>query len=131
MSRYVHVVTELRALAEIEAGLRALGLAFERADVPRGLSLAGSLECAGEPVDLRLAAGAAGSVEDFGWRRGEDGALTLVCGEPDRDHLEVALLQPLRRELALQRARAAAEASGCEIEEVVDTDGAVRLKLRR
>jgi hypothetical protein len=131
MSRYVHVATELRALDEVEVGLRALGLQFERAEVPRGLSLAGSLECAGEPVDLRLAAGAAGSVEDFGWRREDSGALTLICGEPDRGHLEVALLQPLRRQLATTRARAAASAAGLEVEEALDADGSLRLKLRR
>ncbi len=131
MSRYVQVQTELRALTEVEAGLRALGLAPARAEYPRGLSLAGSLECSGEPVDLRLPAGSAGSVEDFGWRSESDGRLTLICGEPDRDHLEKALLGPLRAALAAQRARTAAKAAGLEVDEEVDADGALRLKIRQ
>jgi hypothetical protein len=131
MSRYVQVKTELRSLAEVEEGLAALGLRPTRADYPRGLSLAGSIECAGEPVDLRLPAGSAGSVEDFGWRVGTDGTLTLVCGEPDREHLDSALLAPLRAAIAANQARAAAKAAGLEVEEELDVDGTLRLKLRR
>ena len=131
MSRYVRVETSARTLDELAAALAALELIVERGQAGARLMLQGSLECAGEPVDLRLPAGAAGSVEDFGWRREDTGALTLICGEPDRDHLEVALLRPLRRELATTRARAAASAAGLEVEEEGDADGALRLKLRR
>ena len=131
MSRYVQVKTELRSLAEVEEGLLALGLTPTRADYPRGLSLAGSIECAGEPVDLRLPAGSAGSVEDLGWRVEAEGTLTLVCGEPDREHLDSALLAPLRATIAANRARAAAKAAGLEVEEELDVDGTLRLKLRR
>jgi len=131
MSRYVQVKTELRNLAEVEEGLITLGQRPTRADYPRGLSLAGSIECAGEPVDLRLAAGSAGSVEDFGWRVESDGALTLICGEPDREHLDTALLGPLRATIAASRARVAAKAAGLDLDEELDADGAVRLKLRR
>lgn len=131
MSRFVRVQTHLRDLAELAEGLRALGLAPELADEPAGLMLQGSLECAGEPVDLRLAAGACGSVEDFGVRRADAGELVLVCGEPDRQHLEVHLLAPLRQALARLRAERAAARAGLEIDAVVDEEGALRLHLRR
>jgi len=131
MSRYVQIKTELRTLEEVELGLAALGLTAARADIPRGLSLAGSVECAGEPVDLRLCAGVAGSVEDFGWRVEEGGRLTLICGEPDREHLEEALLRPLRAALATVRTREAATRAGLRVDEERDVDGTLRLKLRR
>lgn len=131
MSRFVRVQTHLRDLAEVDAGLRALGLAPELADEPAGLMLAGSVECAGEPVDLRLRAGALQSVEDFGVRRQGDGELVLVCGEPDREHLEIHMLAPLRQAIARLRAERAAARAGLEIDAVVDEEGALRLHLRR
>ncbi|MCB9702388.1 MAG: hypothetical protein H6711_10875 [Myxococcales bacterium] len=131
MSRYVHVATHLRALDEVVAGLRELGLEPEVAEIPQGLALAGSLECAGEPVDLRLPPGALGSVEDFGWRREEDGALTLICGEPDRAHLDRHLLGPLRQAIARARVRQAAGAAGLEVDEERASDGSIHLKVRQ
>ncbi len=130
MSRYVQITTELRNLEEVVAGLKALGLDPLRAELAQGLSLAGSLECAGEPVDLRLPAGTANSVEDFGWRQEPDGALTLICGEPDREHLQTKLLGPLRAVIAATRARVAADAAGLCVSEELDADGTLRLKLQ-
>lgn len=130
MSRFVRVATHLEDRAEALAGLRALGLAAVNAAEGDALMLRGSLECAGEPVEIRVEAGALGSVEDFGLRRGEAG-LELVCSEHDRTHLERALLGPLRQEVAAARARAAAAAAGLGVEEARDAAGAVRLVVRR
>lgn len=130
MSRYVHITTELRNLDEVAAGLKTIGLEPLRAELAQGLSLTGSLECAGEPVDLRLPVGAVGSVEDFGWRQEPGGALTLICGEPDREHLQKMLLGPLRAAIAAERARLAASAAGLCVSEELDADGTLRLKFR-
>lgn len=130
MSRFVRVATNLADREEALAGLRALGLEVASAAEGDALMLRGSLECAGEPVEIRLEAGALGSVEDFGLRRGE-GGLELVCSEHDRAHLERALLGPLRREVAAARARAAVAAAGLAIEEERDVAGEVRLVVRR
>ena len=130
MSRYVQIKTELRCLDEIAASLQKLGLKPVRAELAQGLCLAGSLECAGEPVDLQLSAGTAGSVEDFGWRQEPDGSLILICGEPDREHLLKNLLGPLRAAIAAERARIAAEAAGLSVSEEVDAKGTLRLKIR-
>ncbi len=130
MSRYVQIRTELKNLEEITAGLQSLGLEPVRADVDQGLCLAGSLECAGEPVDLQLSAGTAGSVEDFGWRQEPDGSLILICGEPDREHLQQHLLGPLRAAIAALRARLAADAAGLCVSEELDADGTLRLKIQ-
>ena len=131
MSRFVHLTTALTDRSELLAGLTDLGLHPELADLPAGLMLRGSLECAGEPVDLRLPAGALGSVEDFGLTRRPDGAFDLVCSEHDRALLERALLTPLRQAIAGQRARAAAAAADLDVEETRGVDGDLRLILRR
>lgn len=131
MSRYVRIDTQLRDLAEVDAALRALGAATERADEPAGLMLPGSLECAGEPVDLRVAAGAFASVEGFGLRVEADGSLALICGEPDREHLGIHLMGPLRQAIARARAERAAAREGLRIDEVTDERGVVHLHLRR
>ncbi|MEZ4454687.1 MAG: hypothetical protein R3B09_34870 [Nannocystaceae bacterium] len=131
MSRYVRIDTQLRDLAEVDAALRSLGATPTLADEPAGLMLQGSLECAGEPVDLRLEAGAFGSVEDLGLRREASGELVLICGEPDREHLAVHLLAPLRVAIARARAERAAEREGLAVDAVADEHGVVRLHLRR
>lgn len=130
MSRYVRV--ELAAgctREELAAGLSALGLAPAWAEIPGGLMLEGSLECAGEPVDVRLPAGTLGAVEDLGLRA-SGGRWQLVCGEHDRALLERELLGPLAQSVAASRARAAAEAAGMTVESVREADGTLRLALR-
>jgi hypothetical protein len=92
--------------------------------------LEGSLECAGEPVDVRLVAGTLGSVEDFGFVHETD-AIRLVCGELDQDLLTTALLEPLRAHLAAAAVTQAAAAAGLEIESVdIDADGQQRIVLK-
>ncbi len=110
MSRYVHVaVGALRDLDEILGGLQHLGHPATRRSTP--VMLEGSIECAGEPVDIRLPAGTLDSVEDFGFvRRGE--GVVLVCGELDRELLEGALLEPLVKHITEQRVRLAAAEAG-------------------
>lgn len=135
MSRYVHVELGVHERPELVAGLLALelGLEIEQAEHRDDrLMLAGSLECAGEPVDLRLAAGSLGTVEDFGFViDGERGRWRLVCGELDRRLLERDLLAPLRQTLALRATRRLAAAAGLELDERVEADGTRRIRLRR
>lgn len=130
MSRYVHVTAEIAGdLDEIAAALAALGLPVQRGRGP--LMLEGSLECAGEPVDLRLPAGTLDAIEDFGFVRAPDGSPTLVCGELDRTALTERLLGPLRAAITEARVRAAAAAAGLELEQATHADGRPRLVLRR
>jgi len=129
MSRYVHVAAPtLRDLDEVAQGLAALRLSAER---PRArMMLQGSVECSGEPVDLRLPAGTLDAVEDFGFVH-DDRGVRLVCGELDEALLETRLLRPLRAVLAEQRIRGAAERAGLEIESTTQAEGRRRLVLRR
>lgn len=129
MSRYVHVAAPtLRDLDEVAQGLAALRLSAER---PRArVMLQGSLECSGEPVDLKLPAGTLDTVEDFGFVQ-QDGAVRLVCGELDQALLEARLLLPLRVAIAEQRIRGAAEQAGLELESTTQAEGRRRLVLRR
>jgi hypothetical protein len=128
VSRYERVTLAPQTREELEAGLSALGLVPTWADPAVGLMLAGSLECAGEPVDLRLPAGTLGSVEDFGFLLA-DGALALVCGELDRSLLERRLVSPLVAAVAVSRARRFALDAGLELEEQLEVDGTRRLRL--
>jgi len=129
MSRYVRVsATALRSLDEVAAGLLQLGLPMQRSRRP--VMLEGSLECAGEPVDLRLPSGTLGSVEDFGFVRSETGPV-LVCGEYDRELLEQTLLAPLHRAVTELRVRRAAAEAGLQIEQTNEVDGQRRIVLRR
>lgn len=131
MSRYVHVAAPaLHDLDEVAHGLTALGLSVQRGPGQRPVMLEGSLECAGEPVDLRVPAGTLDSVEDFGFVRREDG-LHLVCGEIDRALLLESLLAPLQQVIAEARVRRAAADAGLEIEQTTEVDGRRRLVLRR
>ncbi|NVB36736.1 hypothetical protein G6O69_02755 [Pseudenhygromyxa sp. WMMC2535] len=133
MSRYVRVDLGLAvAREELLAALAALELGVEieqAAFVDDRVMLEGSLECAGEPVDLRLPAGTLGSVEDLGFVREAD-RWRLVCGELDTRTLEAELLAPLRQTLALARVRGAAAAAGLSLEEQLEADGSRRLRLR-
>ena len=102
MSRYVSVALAGVTLGEVTAALQELGLAHQVGE----RLLEGSLECAGEPVTVRCPDGIAGTVEDFGFRV-DDGTLTLVCGELDRDRLETTLVPRLREAIAKMRLGAA------------------------
>lgn len=115
-------------LDEVRAGLEAMKLTVQQA---RGrVMLEGSIECSGEPVDLRLPAGTLDTVEDFGFVL-EQGQVRLVCGELDRTLLEQNLLTPMRAALAEGRVRQAADEAGLEVEAVEQTEGGRRLVLRR
>lgn len=120
MSRCVAVTLELRSLDEVDAGLRHMGLAIERGR--DRVMLEGSLECTGEPVDIRLAAGTLDAIEDFGFVR-EGGEIRLVCGELDADRLQRDLLVPLRA--AVVQARV--ESTGMRIETIEHGPDGIRI----
>jgi hypothetical protein len=121
VSRYVAVTLEIHGLDEVAAGLRRLGLVFERGR--ERVMLEGSLECTGEPVDIRLAAGTLDAVEDFGFVRDGD-RVRLVCGELDAERLQQELLVPLRAAVVQQRL----EAAGLRVDAVeVGPDGVHRI----
>lgn len=130
MSRYQHVVLAPITREELDAGLTALGLVGVWADPAVGLMLSGSLECAGEPVDLRLPAGTLGAVEDLGFILDAAGAPALVCGELDRALLERRLLAPLTQAVAALRAQGLAADADLELDTRVEADGTRRLLLR-
>lgn len=133
MSRYqtlaLGLELELGEMTSLVRALESLGLAVEQPEFEGdALMLHGSLECAGEPVALRLAAGTLDSVEDFGFVLVE-GRVQLVCGEVDRRLLERRLVERLGPALALVRTRRAAAAAGLELEERVEADGTRRIRL--
>jgi hypothetical protein len=127
MSRYQRLALPPLTRDELAAALAALGLTAAWADPGDQLELTGSLECAGEPVDVRLPAGTLGAVEDLGFILGPD--LALVCGEYDRARLARDLLAPLVQSIAAARARAAADLAGLDVEEQRAADGTLRLTL--
>jgi len=131
MSRYVRLDLGARELARADllAALAELGLRAEVAEIPGGLMLDGNFECAGEPVDVRLPAGALTTVADFGLRA-EAGTFVLVCGEHDRALLAERLVAPLTRTLTAARVRAAATAAGLDVETTQAADGTLRLRVR-
>jgi hypothetical protein len=131
MSKYVQLEVTARSLDEVMAALAELGLTAEIAPPDDRLMLQGSLECAGEPVDVRLSEGTSGAVEDFGFRVEADGRVTLVCSEVDRRAIEAALVEPLRQTLARLQAHAAAARAGLTVDETVEANGTRRLVLRR
>ncbi|MEM6994208.1 MAG: hypothetical protein AAF721_27080 [Myxococcota bacterium] len=94
MSRYVRVPAPVASLDAVAEALTAMGLAFDRN--PRGVMLEGGLECPGEPVTIRLAAGTADAVEDFGFVL-DAGHVMLVCGDIDRDLLSRGVLAEVTR----------------------------------
>lgn len=129
VSRYQRVELAPQTRDELAAALAELGLVPEWADPTLGLMLAGSLECAGEPVDLRLPAGTLGAVEDLGFIL-TDGQLTLICGELDRNLLTRRLVTPLIAAVASARARRFAADADLDLEESLAADGTRRLQLR-
>jgi hypothetical protein len=127
MSRYQRVELAPLTRDELAAGLAELGLTATWADPAVGLMLAGSLECAGEPVDVRLPPGTLGAVEDFGFVLADGAA--LICGELDRTLLAGRLIAPLVAAVAVARARRFAAGADLDVEEVVEVDGTRRLRL--
>ena len=129
MSRYVHLELSISSLDDLVSLLVQQGHPVERG-VDGQIMLQGSLECTGEPVDVRLPPGTCDAVEDFGFvRRGE--SLVLVCSDVDRDVLERRLLAPLRQAFARQKLHIAARELDMEVDETVQADGTRRLVLRR
>lgn len=131
MSRYQTLALghTLDDRSELIAALAELGIAVEHAEFEGDeLMLRGSLECAGEPVALRVAAGTLGSVEDFGLALAQ-GRWQLICGEVDRRLLERRLIDPLGPALGLVRARRAAAIAGLRVEASVEPDGTRRVRL--
>ncbi len=127
MSRYVRIEVRGVTLDGVEAALSAHGLPYQRPR--RRVRLEGSLECMGDPVDLRLPAGVHDSVEDFGFVV-EQGQLVLVCGELDRDALERSLVPALHQSTAAHAVQAAAAREGMRVHEgPTDADGTRRLIL--
>ncbi len=127
MSRYVHIELRATSLDVVEAALRSLSIPYVRPR--RRVRLEGSLECTGDPVDIRLEAGVCDSVEDFGFVL-VDGALVLVCGELDQAQLERELLPKLRQASAVETIEQAAIGQGIQVLEAApDADGTRRLIL--
>jgi len=127
MSRYVQIELGATTLDAVEAGLRALALPFERPR--RRVRLRGSLECTGDPVDLRLEAGLCDTVEDFGFVV-EDGVMRLVCGELDETQLRETLLPRLRQATAAHAVAQTATAQGLTVRTLeTEADGTRRLLL--
>jgi len=129
MSRYVRVAVEARNAARLIEALQALDLVPQVGSEGQLLMLEGSLECAGEPVELRFDAGVCNTVEDFGFVRDPQGRYHLVCGEVDRALLDRSLLVPLRRRLALRGTLDAAQQLGLAAE-VTEAAGVARIVLR-
>ncbi|MGH1340067.1 MAG: hypothetical protein ACRBN8_00845 [Nannocystales bacterium] len=127
MSRYVHIELRATSLDAVEAALSTLNLPYVRPR--RRVRLEGSLECTGDPVDIRLEAGVCDTVEDFGFVV-DDGVLRLVCGELDQAQLETALVPKLRQTTAVEAVERAVAGQGMRIHEAAaDADGTRRLIL--
>lgn len=131
MSRYVRLDAAPRQVErdDLTRALVALGLAPRVGEIPGALMLAGSFECAGEPVDLAVDAEVLGAIAEVGLRRTPEG-WQLVCGEHDRALLRDRLLGPLQRELAAARVRAAAAAAGLDLEVLPREGEQLRLRVR-
>jgi hypothetical protein len=128
MSRYVTLALTVRDIEDVAHALQRLDIAVERG-VDR-VMLRGSLECAGEPVDLRVEPDAFDTIEDFGFVR-EGDTIRLVCGELDRGRLESSMLPALQAEVAALQVQRAAHASGVQTTVTLEPDGTRRIKLRR
>lgn len=127
MSRYVHIELRATTLEAVEDALRVLALPYARPR--RRVRLRGSLECTGDPVDIRLEAGLLDTVEDFGFAV-DDGVLRLICGELDETSLRDALLPKLRHAIAQQRVEQTVSHEGLTVVgSRVEADGTRRVIL--
>jgi hypothetical protein len=129
LSRYVEVEVEA-TLDELLEALGAHDLEVQQGVRGRRVMLEGSLECAGQPVDVRLVPGTLGAVEDFGFVL-EKGKVRMVCGDVDLKRLENELLVPLTEQLAAARVASAAASLDLETETLVEADGTRRIVVRR
>ena len=125
MSRFVEVRLQAPTLEPVLQALTVIGVRWERGDEP--LLLAGGLECADEPVDVKILRDGWNTASDFGLSLAA-GDVRLLCGEHDLPVLTRTLLPRLRAELA----RAAlARTTELEVGQVLETtDGRLRLSLR-
>jgi len=121
MSRYVHLDLPVEDRAELTRALDALGVPYTTAGA-EGLLLDGSLECAGEPVDVRIAPEVFGTIQDWGLRRAAR-TIEVVCGDTDRRHLTQTVLPRILAQVTAARL----EAAGHRTRHVVDADGTHRL----
>lgn len=127
MSRYVHIELRATTLEAVELALRTLALPYARPR--RRVRLQGSLECTGDPVDIRLEAGILDTVEDFGFAV-DDGVLRLICGELDEAQLQAELLPKLRQSIAEQRVQHSVAQDGLSlVGSHTEPDGTRRLIL--
>src|SRR5690606_22672401 len=132
VSRYVQLTLALSGLDAVEEALRALGIPFERPG--NRVSLRGSLECAGEPVDIRIEAGTLDAVEDFGFvvDASEAGpSVRLVCGELDRAILQERLVGPVLQHAAAATVERAAAREGLDVTRERSLDGTERIVIKR
>lgn len=127
MSRYVHIELRATTLEAVELALRTLALPYTRPH--RRVRLQGSLECTGDPVDIRLAAGILDTVEDFGFAV-DDGVLRLICGELDEAQLQAELLPTIRQSITEQRIQQSVAQDGLAVvDSRTEPDGTRRLIL--
>lgn len=132
MSRYVQLTLGLSSLDAVAEALRALGIAFERPH--ERVMLRGSIECAGEPVDIRVEAGTLDAVEDFGFvlESSEAGdRVRLVCGELDRSILQERLLGPIVQHATAATVERAAAREGLDVVRERAFDGTERIVVKR
>ncbi len=134
MSKYVQLpeCIAIESRQELIQALKALGLKqdqdFFHAKTSRKIMLEGSLECAGEPVDLRICREVLGNVEDFGFVI-KNQELQLICGELDQKVLNEAILVPLKKHLIHSRLESRAETEqSLEVEDQIK--GSQRIRLR-
>jgi hypothetical protein len=127
MSRYFEIKLQASPITrnDLEALFQLLNLSSEWAQSSEQVLLSGSLECAGEPVDVRIAAGALGSIQDFGFRQNGH-AYELVCGEFDRTTLATTLRAALDRVFAQATVEASLRNTAFRSEKVELENGETR-----
>ena len=104
MSHFIAVELPLRAVGKTELcdALAKLKLDYTFENDEQVL-LEASLECAPEPVDLRVQSGALQNIADFGFSW-TDGRLDLICSDVDQSILERDLLPRLAQMIVATRA---------------------------
>ena len=128
MSRYLHLELSHITLEELPSALEFFKIPHEIAHAGELLTLEGSLECVGDPVQIRLPSGSCNTVEDYGFVLVE-GKLHLICGEYDRRLLQDTLIHPLSQHIMLKRAQKLATKNGMHIEDTLEIDGTRRIRL--
>lgn len=126
MSQILTIPLDLN-LETLHTALKERGIEVQQ-NPGRKLLLPVSSECIAEPVDLLCKAGAADTLEAWGFRTQGD-QVELVCGQFDRNILQEGLLDPIRRALALQRVTQALQDVEPEIESDVELQTCERLLI--